>query len=287
MKAFVKEQPHKYCDIINIGALQEPLIKQLQIRSAKTAFFSGYSFVVYYSMGEELHPSLRHGRNRGLNGGVPEVVWFEGSVVDQLFMHPRTPLPLFNTAKWWAEYCSPPINYLGIGCILGVNQLHKSTLPIIHNTVVQGQDSHHMAELNIFLGDLNLCNTFCRKKVRLTVICCWVGQNYWRCEAGGCSQGWQTKTSGDLLGPRPDQFRPIHFDLLHLLDFCAFNDIDTKYFVCFSCKRTFGIEYDFVAQYIYSVFGSVWDWMVFGVARRCQVILVGHLGDRVTVMPTL
>ena len=238
-------------------------------------------------MGEELHPSLRHGRNRGLNGGVPEVVWFEGSVVDQLFMHPRTPVSVFNTAKWWAEYCSAPINYLGIGCILGVNQLHKSTLPIIHNTVVQGQDSHHMAELNIFLGDLNLCNTFCRKKVRLTVICCWVGQNYWRCEAGGCSQGWQTKTLGDPLGPRPDQFRPIHFDLLHLLDFCAFNDIDTKYFVCFSCKRTFGIEYDFVAQYIYSVFGSVWDWMVFGVARRCQVILVGHLGDRVTVMPTL
>ena len=74
MKAFVKEQPHKYCDIINIGALQEPLIKQLQIRSAKTTFFSGYSFVVSYSMGEELHPSLRHGRNRGLNGGVPEVV---------------------------------------------------------------------------------------------------------------------------------------------------------------------------------------------------------------------
>ena len=136
-------------------------------------------------MGEELHPSLRHGRNRGLNGGVPEVVWFEGSVVGQLFMYPRTPVSVLNTAKWWAEYCSAPINYLGIGCILGVNQLHKSTLPIIHNTVVQGQDSHLMAELNIFLGDLNLCNTFCRKKVRLTVICCWVGQNYWRCEAWG------------------------------------------------------------------------------------------------------
>ena len=41
MKAFVKEQPHKYCDIINIGALQEPHIKQLQIRSAKTTFFHG------------------------------------------------------------------------------------------------------------------------------------------------------------------------------------------------------------------------------------------------------
>ena len=74
MKAFVKEQPHKYCDIINIGALQEPLIKQPQIRLAKSTFFSGYSFVFCYSMGVELHPSLQHGRNRGLNGGVPEVV---------------------------------------------------------------------------------------------------------------------------------------------------------------------------------------------------------------------
>ena len=62
-----------------------------------------------------------------------------------------------------------------------------------------------------------------------------------------CWWGWQTKTSGDPLGPRPDQFRPIHFDLLHLLDFCAFNDIDAKYFVLysFSCKRTFEIEYNF------------------------------------------
>ena len=77
--------------------------------------------------------------------------------------------------------------------------------------------------------------------------------------AGGCSQGWQTKTSGDPLGPRPDQFRPIHFDLLHLLDFCVFNDFDAKYFVLcsFSCKHTHGTEYDFVAQYICSVFGSV------------------------------
>ena len=158
-------------------------------------------------MGEELHPSLRHGRNRGLNGGVPEVVWFEGSVVDQLFMHPRTML-VFNTAKWWAEYRSAPINYLGIGCILGVNQLHKSTLPIIHNTVVQGQYSHHMAEPKIFLGDLNLCNTYCRKK--------WDWQSFVaelaritggvKLEDGWCSQDWQTKTSGDPLGPRPDQF---------------------------------------------------------------------------------
>ena len=74
MKAFVKEQPHKYCDIINIGALQEPLIKQLQIRSAKTMVFSYSCFVFWYSMGVELHRSLRHGRNRGLNGGGPEVV---------------------------------------------------------------------------------------------------------------------------------------------------------------------------------------------------------------------
>ena len=43
--------------------------------------------------------------------------------------------------------------------------------------------------------------------------------------------GWQTKTLGDLLGPRPDQFRPIHFDLLHLLDFCAFGDLGGDYFV--------------------------------------------------------
>ena len=52
--------------------------------------------------------------------------------------------------------------------------------------------------------------------------------------AGGCSQDWQTKTSGDPLGPRPDQFRPIHFDLFHLLDFCAFGDCFLNTFlVCF------------------------------------------------------
>ena len=243
-------------------------------------------------MGEELHPSLRHGRNRGLNGGVPEVVWFEGSVVDQLFMHPRTML-VFNTAKRWAEYRSAPINYLGIGCILGVNQLHKSTLPIIHNTVVQGQDSHHMAELNIFLGDLNLCNTFCRKKVRLTVICYWVGQNYWRCEA----RGWLVGAGGvgrqrlRVIRLDPDQTNSDQFILTcYIFWIFVFSMIltqNTFYCVASYANALIAIEYDFVAQYIYSVFGSVWDWMVFGVARRCQVILVGHLGDRVTVMPTL
>ena len=50
-------------------------------------------------------------------------------------------------------------------------------------------------------------------------------------EDGWCWWGWQTKTSGDPLGPRPDQFRPIHFDLLHLMDFCAFGDLDAKCFV--------------------------------------------------------
>ena len=92
--------------------------------------------------------------------------------------------------------------------------------------------------------------------------------------AGGCWWGWQTKTLGDPLGPRPDQFRPIHFDLLHLSDFCAFNDLDAKNCIASHANTLIGIEYNLVtlSQYIcYCAWLCLNDF-------RGRKALPGHLG---------
>ena len=97
-----------------------------------------------------------------------------------------------------------------------------------------------------------------------------------RLEDGWSWWGWQTKTSGDPLGPRPDQFRPIHFDLLHLLDFCVFNDFDAKYFLLcsFLCKCTYC---NWVRFYATIHLLSVWLCLRLN-GFRGRKALPGHLG---------